>query len=69
MKVARSLKRNSVGIEIIRDLEKVIRKKNGFDGNSEIFNNEDHLEIIERNTGKFKSVTLEYIEKKKTKEI
>jgi site-specific DNA-methyltransferase (adenine-specific) len=69
MKVARSLKRNSVGIEIIRDLEKVIRKKTGFDGNSEIFNNEDHLEIVERNTGKFKSVTLEYIEKKKTKEI
>lgn len=69
MKVARLLKRNSVGIEIIRDLEKIIRKKIGFDGSSDIFNNEDHLEIIERKTGKYKFVTLEYIEKKKSKEL
>jgi site-specific DNA-methyltransferase (adenine-specific) len=68
MKVARLLKRNSIGIEIIRDLEKTIRKKIGFDTNSDIFNNEDHLEIIERNTGKYKFVTLEYIDKKKSKE-
>lgn len=67
MKVARLLKRNSIGIEIIRDLEKIIRKKVGFDINSDIFNNEDHLEIIERKTGKYKFVTLEYIEKKKSK--
>jgi len=67
MKVARLLKRNSVGIEIIRDLENTIRKKTGFDKNSDIFNEEDHLEIIERKTGKFKFVTLEYIEKKKLK--
>lgn len=68
MKVARLLKRNSIGIEIIRDLEKTIRKKVGFDINSDMFNNEDHLEIIERKTGKYKFVTLEYIEKKKSKE-
>lgn len=68
MKVARLLKRNSIGIEIIRDLEKTIRKKVGFDANSDMFNNEDHLEIIERKTGKYKFVTLEYIEKKKSKE-
>ena len=68
MKVARLLKRNSICIEIIRDLEKTIRKKVGFDTNSDIFNNEDHLEIIERKTGKYKFVTLEYIEKKKSKE-
>lgn len=68
MKVARLLKRNSIGIEIIRDLEKTIRKKVGFDTNSDMFNNEDHLEIIERKTGKYKFVNLEYIEKKKTKE-
>ncbi|MEW6701571.1 MAG: site-specific DNA-methyltransferase [Bacteroidota bacterium] len=68
MKVARLLKRNSVGIEIIRDLEKIIRKKIGFDASSDIFNNEDHLEIVERKTGKYKFVTLEYIEKKKSKE-
>lgn len=68
MKVARLLKRNSVGIEIIRDLEKIIRKKIGFDTSSDIFNDEDHLEIIERTNGKYKFVTLEYIEKKKSKE-
>ncbi|MFH1777722.1 MAG: DNA methyltransferase [Candidatus Omnitrophota bacterium] len=68
MKVARLLKRNSGGIEIIRDLEKIIRKKTGFDTNSDIFNNEDNLEILERKTGKHKFVTLQYIEKKKPKE-
>lgn len=68
MKVARLLKRNSVGIEIIRDLEKIIRMKIGFYTSSDIFNDEDHLEIIERKTGKYKFVTLEYIEKKKSKE-
>jgi len=67
MKVARLLKRNSVGIEIIRDLEKVIRKKIGFDGSSDMFNKEDQLEIIERKTGKYKFVTLDYIDKKKNK--
>ncbi len=67
MKVARFLKRNSVGIEIIRDLEKVIRKKIGFDANSDMFNKEDQLEIIERKTGKYKFVTLDYIDKKKNK--
>lgn len=69
MKVARLLKRNSIGIEIIRDLEKTIRKKVGFDTNMDMFNNEDHLEIIERNFGKYKFVSLEYIEKKKSKEF
>ena len=68
MKVARLLKRNSIGIEIIRDLEKTIRKKVGFEANSDMFNNEDHFEIIERKTGKYKFVTLEYIEEKKSKE-
>jgi site-specific DNA-methyltransferase (adenine-specific) len=68
MKVARLLKRNSVGIEIIRDLEKIIRKKIGFDTSSDIFNDEDHLETIERKTGKYKCVTLEYIEMKKSME-
>lgn len=67
MKVARLLKRNSVGIEIIRDLEKIIIKKIGFDSSSDIFNDEDQLEIIERKTGKYKFVTLEYIEKRKSK--
>lgn len=67
MKVARLLSRNSVGFEIIRDLEKTIKIKTGFDINKDMFNNEDSLEIIERKTGKYKYVTLEYIENKKKK--
>lgn len=67
LKVARLLKRNSVGIEIIRDLEKIIREKSGFNNTSDIFNHEDNLEVIERKTGKFKFVTLDYIENKKSK--
>jgi len=55
MKVANQLGRNSIGIEIIRDLESVIRKKV----------NSDNLEIAERNKGKFRFVTLDYIENKK----
>ena len=68
MKVARQLNRNSVGIEIIRDLETVIKKKVGFE--SEITNNneQDEFEILKRNNGRYKFVTLEYLEKRKLKE-
>jgi len=55
MKVANQLNRNSIGIEIIRDLERIIRKKV----------NSNNLEIIERNKGKYRFVTLDYIEKRK----
>ncbi|MCF6240604.1 MAG: site-specific DNA-methyltransferase [Bacteroidales bacterium] len=58
MKVAKQLGRNSIGIEIIRDLESIIRKKV----------NCDSLTVIERNKGKYRFVTLDYIENKK-KEI
>ncbi len=57
MKVAKSLDRNSIGIEIIRDLEPIIKQKVG----------PDNLEIIERNKGKYRFVTLNYIENKKKK--
>jgi len=66
MKVARQLKRNSVGIEIIRDLENIIKKKIGFDGQMTNLNDNDVLEVIERKSGKFRFVTLTYIEKKKS---
>ena len=55
MKIANQLGRNSIGIEIIRDLESVIRKKV----------NSDNLEIVERSKGKYRFVTLDYIENKK----
>ena len=59
MKVANQLNRNSVGIEIIRDLENVIRKKI----------NTNNLTIVERSKGKYRYVTLEYIEKNKNVNI
>ncbi len=61
MKVARQLKRNSIGYEIIRDLESIIRKKTNF----EINKNSDTFEVVERNNGKYRFVTLKYIERKK----
>jgi len=65
MKVARQLKRNSIGIEIIRDLEKIIRKKIGFDADMNIFNQDDKLEIIIRNIDNYKSFTIEFSDKEK----
>jgi len=67
-KVARLLKRNSIGIEIIRDLEEIIKTKSGFSVNENIFDSGDNLEIIERKTGKFRFVTIDYIQKRKKKE-
>ncbi len=61
MKVAKSLNRNSIGYEIIRDLEPVIRKKLDFENE----NNSANFEVLERKTGKYRFVTLDYIEKLK----
>ncbi|NLN95623.1 MAG: site-specific DNA-methyltransferase [Bacteroidales bacterium] len=55
MKVANLLNRNSVGIEIIRNLEAVIRQKINY----------NNLEILERDKGRYRFVTLDYIEKRK----
>lgn len=55
-----------MGFEIIRDLENIIKKKIGFDGQMTNLKDNDVLEIIERKSGKFRFVTLEYIEKKKS---
>lgn len=67
MKVARALNRNSIGIEIIRDLEKIILAKTGFGEAASFCDTNDRLEIIERKSGRYKFVTLDYIEKKKSK--
>lgn len=61
IKVAKKLERNSIGYEIIRDLEKVIRKKCDFNDAS----TNNTFEIIERNKGKYSYVTLDYIERKR----
>ncbi|GIV44742.1 MAG: methyltransferase [Bacteroidia bacterium] len=52
MKVANQLRRNSVGIEIIRDLESIIRKKV----------NIQNLKTVERTKGKYRYVTMHYIQ-------
>ncbi|MBD3195777.1 MAG: site-specific DNA-methyltransferase [Candidatus Lokiarchaeota archaeon] len=67
LKVARKLKRNSVGFEIIRDLENTIKKKIGFDHQNSINHNDDILKIIERVNGQYRFVTLDFIEKRKLK--
>jgi len=65
MKVARELKRNSIGFEIIRDLEKTIRIKTGFNGKNDFPNQEDKFEIFERDEGKYRFVRIDYIKQKK----
>jgi site-specific DNA-methyltransferase (adenine-specific) len=53
MKVARNLGRNSIGIEIKKSLEPVIREKLGFGNNRSLFDTEDTFEIILRNKEKY----------------
>ena len=48
MKVARELGRNSIGIEVKKDLVKIIEQKLGFNGQSSFINQEDNFQIIER---------------------
>lgn len=50
MKVARELGRNSIGVEILIDLEPIIREKLGFAENQSIFHNDDTFEVIYRKT-------------------
>lgn len=57
MKMANLLNRNSIGYEIVRDLESVIKKKVGV----------DNINIIERKDRKYGFVTLEYINRLKEK--
>lgn len=64
MKVARKLKRSSIGFEIIRDLEKTIRIKTGFNGKNDFPNQEDKFEIFERDEGKYRFVRTDYIKQK-----
>ncbi|MEM0143098.1 MAG: site-specific DNA-methyltransferase, partial [Candidatus Parvarchaeum sp.] len=50
MKIARSLNRNSIGIEIKKDLIQVIKKKIGFDGQDKLLGDDDTFEVIIRAT-------------------
>ncbi|MEW6417252.1 MAG: site-specific DNA-methyltransferase [Nitrospirota bacterium] len=52
MKVARNLGRNSIGIEILKILEPIIREKLGFTQNT-LFNQKDTLEVIYRESKKY----------------
>lgn len=54
MKAARELGRNSIGIEILKNLEPIIREKVGFAENQNIFLNNDTFEVIYRKkSGKY----------------
>lgn len=53
MKVARDLKRNSIGVEIKKSLIPVIKKKLGFEGQSSLYHQDDSLEIIVRGKVKY----------------
>lgn len=48
MKVARNLKRNSIGIEIDKKLSVIIKKKSGFNGQKTLGNENDTFELIIR---------------------
>jgi DNA modification methylase len=48
MKVARELGRNSIGIEILRELEAIILEKTGFGQSHSLLHSEDELEIVYR---------------------
>lgn len=66
MKVARKLGRHCIGFEIIRDLESVIKEKTGFsDKNKE--ENDDIFEVCEREKGKYRYITKDYIDTMKQK--
>jgi site-specific DNA-methyltransferase (adenine-specific) len=46
MKIARRLERNSVGIEMKKELIPIIKQKTGFDGQNKLLNNDDTLDIV-----------------------
>ncbi len=48
MKVARDLGRNSIGIEIKKSLIPIIKKKLSFQGQSQLYNQEDTFEVVIR---------------------
>ncbi|MDO9546594.1 MAG: site-specific DNA-methyltransferase [Pelolinea sp.] len=50
IKVARLLERNSIGIEMLENLEETIKEKIGFGKTISLFNTEDTLEVIKRSS-------------------
>ena len=52
MKIARGLGRNSIGIEMKKELIPVIKKKVGFDGQDKLLDDRDTLEVRIRATKK-----------------
>lgn len=63
MKVARALGRNSIGLEMLLDLEKIIKEKIGFGKSQSLFMNNDELKIIYRKSSKFGYISLKKEEK------
>lgn len=53
MKIARKLKRNSIGVEIKKSLIPVIKEKLGFEGQSNLYNSADIFEMVVRESDKY----------------
>lgn len=60
MKIARKLKRNSIGIELKKELVPVIKKKLGFNGQDQLLENDDILEIRIRELKKVDIIYADY---------
>lgn len=56
MKVARDLHRNSIGIEIKKDLIPIIKRKLGFEGQSDLYKQGDTVEVVIREGVKYACV-------------
>lgn len=54
MKVARQLKRNSIGVEIKKELIQIIKKKLGFDGQTKLTEDKDSFEVLIRKKTRLK---------------
>ncbi len=65
MKIARKLNRHSIGFELLRDLESIIKKKTGFENNK----TDDIFEIQERKTGRYRFINLNFAEEIKKRNL
>lgn len=65
MKVADQLKRNCVGYEILKDLKDVIVKKTGLDSSLKSVDRSKKFDIIYRNKGKYRCLSLNDFEKRR----
>lgn len=56
LKIARQLKRNSIGVELKKSLEPIIREKTGFGVKNGLFNGDDTFSVDYRNIGNYRCI-------------